>query len=842
MARSGRSLILLTILLFLIVSFSFVYANKPNISFSFVPSAPAVNQDVNFTVTDTNNTIPNLSQVLWQFPDGNVNFSRTNVSNPFFYDFNANNYTQAPAWTVTEGTFSAASGKLVGTSADAIIKNSFDYNGTAFNLHFDVNFTANASRTLIGGTIGGLGPDSPLNFNGYMVEFPNANSVKLQLVSNGTVSTLFTNVHQFVTNTGYSIDLNRTGNGTFTIAIDGNTGGYSATETSFLDMNELGAQSTGNGFTWDNFILTVPGTNVETTVVHKLLTSGTNNVCVTVKDINTLSTTTCQNITVAGDANMHILDENTLIPLIGANVTLNGTALTQTGDGSLAFDQNQLIGINTVIASFPGKTTRTWIFWADQFSTFDYNFVLLDTNKGSNIAFVIRDVNGLAYPDANVVITLKKPPAAIQHGDYNVFSGFTDSTGMLTTFLNPNPANDGNYVFFVNKTGYVPLRYDDSVVTVTVPLDEATLMPLTPYSVTVGGLGSGGVSNTSTNTLIRILSNTASSYIFTIDGNSQYYSRNYAVTTLGGKDFNLQPFLAQQASSTIIAFTVKQLSLPTLPIPDVVVQLKKVINGTTQILESAQTDASGTITFSMINGDSYFLNFFYNGNPICSFPTSDPCNATVNTTYTQYTVLIDVNGSIDSNQTQMSLFVTFNPQASSITSCLNCQVLLSQTVQSLFGKIVTVQVVRSDGSVLSNVTRSYTVTYVYDIFNETIDSNQISNTQWITVTVNVQGQNDENQSISTTYTINQTNSFLVNLRNVKNDVGEVPLLILSILITILLTGSLGIFFRDSGMTVLMSALVLAFFTFGLGWVPILGWVLAVLSGFGAYFWYERIGV
>lgn len=846
MMTSGNKLILLA--LSLLVLSSLASANQPNITFTWNPTSPLANQDINFTVVDSNNTISDLNKVNWGFPDGNVISTRdTNTfTNVFFYDFNANNYTQAPAWTVG-GSWDASTGLMVGSSSDAIAKNSFDYNNTDWNFHLTFNGTSGtvAAFIMIGGTISTTmgGGGSPQNFNGYLLDI-SPTRMLLKRFDNGAGTTLFTNTRIFNGSQTYVFDFNRTIDGVMTVAIDGNTGGYSSSDTTYLDMNELGmANATAGTTTYDNFILKgrVNGTrNVQTTVVHQLTTPGSNNVCVTVQDTNSLSSSTCNTVNVLGDVNITIYDENTISPFLGVTATLNGVNVSQLSNGSLDMNMLLLNGINSLTVTAPNKGNRTWSFYAISTSVFDYNLVMLDSNKGSDVAFIIADRNGTVYSDANVNVVIIK--TGVNHGDYNVFDGTTDSSGMVTIFLNPNPSNDGNYVFFVNKTGSSALRYDDSNITISVPLDEALLFPLSPYQVTQGGLGGGTTSGLTASINYRILSNTVQAYTFTIDRNTDYYDRTYSITTQGGADFNLQPYLARVSSSSIIAFTIKQLSLPTLPIPNVLVQLKKTINGTITTLESQQSDVSGTVRFSMINADSYILNFYYLGNQICSFTTSNPCNAIVNTTFTQYNVLIDVNGSNDSNQVQLSSFVSFTPTSSSITSCFTCQVSLSQEVQSYYAKYITVKVTRSDGTILSSVTRTYTNSFTDDIFNESIDSNLISNIQWITVDVIVQGQNDENQTSSATYTINQTNSFLVNLRNMSNDVGAVPLLIFSIVITILITGSMGIFFRDSGLTVMMAAIILAFFTFGLGWVNPVGFFLACMSGFGAYLWYERLGV
>lgn len=755
------------------------------------------------------------------------------------YNIGKNSWTSRfPLWTNSSGDITGIwktgfAGVGPQISADVNDFNSMDFN---FRVRFQLQTSTEADYWFTNKT---LTDDAGTAVSGYNIAFnTSTDTIKLISYSNGVPTTLISQSYQLAGGQYYILDMNRTLDGNFNLFLDGNKiliGAINKTYTDFNYFTIHNNSNTNNAELDISFVELTSYHDAYNSVQRSYSTLGNKLVCLTIVDSNLLSNTGCNTISITGDVNIQIRDENTLAPLIGATTTINGTNITQNGDGTLAFDMNILNGINTITTGFSGKTTRTWKIYADQNSNFDLNLMLLDTNKGSNIEFLIRDVNGTIYPDSNITVSVRKPSSP--NADYNVFTGTTDSSGYVTIFLNPLPNNDGNYQFYINTIGKA-ITYFSSKLTVSIPLDEKDQsIQLTPYSITLSGLGSGSFTSLGGSKVINILTNTTSSYVFRIDANSDYFGRNYAINTIGAKDFNLTPLLPRTNQATTIAFNIKYSNATSIPIPNVQTQLFKTINGTDTLIESQETDASGTIRFNMLTTDTYFLNFYYRGNQICNFQTTDPCQVTINTTYTQYNILMDVNEQV-SGITQFSANVFFNPSDSIISKTNSTQDFNQHIIGTLIDAI-TVTLTDSNGSILYTQSRSYTGVSVNDTFTQTINTNAVPQGHRLTISVDIQSRNlDQNDSFSNTYVLNAPN-FIINLRTLPTTFGTIQMLLFSIFLTIILTGFLGFGIRDSGISVLIPGLFLGLFTFVLLYIPSTAFGISAFCAFVAYMWTER---
>ena len=342
---------------------------------------------------------------------------------------------------------------------------------------------------------------------------------------------------------------------------------------------------------------------------------------------------------------LHVIDENTSVPVSTATATFNGEeySLDSNGYASLNFDSLSN-GVYTMSITEDGNYgTRYW----------DVNYQGYDTNI---TVYLLKDANGQSinfrFFDTDTTTILPNVPIEAWYGPYLAGKATTDSSGDLSFFLHP----DRNYHFVAFKGDGTTVRYNKVLLTVKLPKDEDTLVQLSPFDLSQRGIGSTNWSAQANDISFYVFSNTLEYYYFDVNAGFSYSNRSYALRIRGNPvTYSLQPYLAKRDESGDFIFSVKN-STTLASIEGVRIVIKKVIPGEgTVTIEEIETDSAGTATISLIFGIEYAVYFYYNDLLVHT--------ATIRPTYAAlfYQVLLDVTA-IDIVPVEVgSLGVVFSP-------------------------------------------------------------------------------------------------------------------------------------------------------------------------------------
>jgi hypothetical protein len=546
------------------------------------------------------------------------------------------------------------------------------------------------------------------------------------------------------------------------------------------------------------------------------------NVCLTATDVDDLNTMNCYDVAVNGVLNIQFVDENT-----GAGVVVN--VEVDDVDYSDSVDANGLFslglggktGTNHIVEAWSDDYgRREWlVVWQEDWEL-DLNFFMLDVNRGQDINFLIQDENGTVLSDVNVIVS--------NTGKY-VSQKITDSEGRVQFFLN---GNDVNYSYQVKlATGY--LDFNVVVLNVKVPLAETNpSLELEPFNISVSGIGGRSFAASSTDVSFYVLPNTLNPYIINVDVNSEWISRDYAVSVEGRAAVvsagplayiveDLQPFLVSGDEGYLSWIYVYDESGSSLP--GVLITVKKNIPGQgVLIVESKETDATGIALFSFVSLDIYNIEFYYNGSALLDeqFVPS----------LTQYYAYLNLVSASDSSFVSVpvssGVLVDFLPKGSRILTPQS-PYILSQIVQLASAAIsiesINIYIVK-DGNVLVDSNYSAAGTFTHSIVedvNATISPVNV----YITITTN-QGVIVRETSYVVIFTEEHPYVFWNYLPNVKDDLGDFGALLISLFASVFvigaLAGTLGV--RDTLALGVMFCLVLAVFA-SIGWINVFIWVM-----------------
>jgi len=194
----------------------------------------------------------------------------------------------------------------------------------------------------------------------------------------------------------------------------------------------------------------------------------------------------------------------------------------------------------------------------------------------------------------------------------------TDSVGKATAHV----LVDGNYeALLVTEFGSIQDLYVKTTVDLAKPKDEITLMDVSPYDVDIGGLLIYSLSNQSVSDInFNIFAGTTGYYDFTVvDYNAspidrEYIPRNYGVRVALGSGYfslyNLQPYLIKDVDGIIPK--LKVIDQLNRAVNDAVVIIFKNIEGSNTVVESAITDSTGSMSWSVYPLDLYTIAVYYN--------------------------------------------------------------------------------------------------------------------------------------------------------------------------------------------------------------------------------------
>jgi len=334
-------------------------------------------------------------------------------------------------------------------------------------------------------------------------------------------------------------------------------------------------------------------------------------------------------ISIPGTANFTFYDEDTeallndVVYTISPSINgVSGGTLTDTN----TLDLN-LQGITsqeyTFTFSKENYGTRTYQTNLNQYSDIDLNFALLPNTIGIPLTFQIRQPTTKTLV-TNTLITITKE-------NYTISQTKTNSSGFMTINLNPDQ-NQARYTLSFTFDG---TNYDWNGTTVTIETPRKETSPattITPYEITINGISNYYIENITDNETIILWSDLRiqDNYVISItDWNATLYSaRVYtrAYTGLETED-TIKPFLLTTEESSSVKFVIQDEYRSN--IPNVKIEVYKIISGEEQMVSSVISDATGTGLFWLRAGDQYGIKMYYNeilvyetGNYVVKSPTT----------------------------------------------------------------------------------------------------------------------------------------------------------------------------------------------------------------------------
>lgn len=353
--------------------------------------------------------------------------------------------------------------------------------------------------------------------------------------------------------------------------------------------------------------------------------------------------------TTYGNARFNFIDENTYAPVTTTYTITPSINGVSTGTGT-SVDLN-LQGITNTTYTFTfnktGYGTRYYYTDLNEFSSFDYNQLMLqDTNGNNEVDLTIYTYNGTTI--------LPNTPITITKNNYLVGRYLTDSTGTINPFLKDQ---DVNYLF--NVEGYYNLgqvailfnrpKWDTNLgdIAGTWQITLTSPQSTTRYLITTNSQK------------IAILPNTVEDYSAkvcmyrTSNCNTDYISRTFLLSYKGNLGETLiQPYLNLVSASTLR--TLKVLNYGTAqPYPDAKLEIRtKTEAGVDYLVESVITDSTGLATTYLNDAQTYYIT----ANDVTVYNVTP--NDTVTTYYIYFNYInlpsstinpIDVNISNDTN-------------------------------------------------------------------------------------------------------------------------------------------------------------------------------------------------
>lgn len=524
------------------------------------------------------------------------------------------------------------------------------------------------------------------------------------------------------------------------------------------------------------------------------------------------------------DLNMFFYDENTLVPLQGLTVTVNGGTYETGEDGNVFLNTLEWAnGSYTVTASEDNNYGTRYFTASVGGSDQNKHFYMLRDTNGQTIDFKFYDTDQ-ATVLSNATVTAKR-------FDTNACGQrTTNASGETSLFLNP----DTNYVFEITKSGGSTLKYYKTKVTISIPKDESTAAQITPFDVTVKGIGRKEYTSQSSAVEHYIFNNTNDYYQFDFNA-SGYYSRIMDERLKGNPaTHTIQAYLI--ASTETSTKVVTQDLVDYSPIPYVQVDIFKYLEGEGEILvESVTTDNKGEAFISGVTNEEYSFDVYYEDELVQE--------ADITVTSTQITILFSPPWTTIPEE-GAHVTVDFDPSYSKLTAG---QSNLQQTVEVENEELSQVLVYATE---VNDANRALDV----NRYTNTIDASGTSQTNTISIATDLSAW-DINHPIQvhvvatlsdgsqthrkTAYIAYKPTSIydetLAILREGMGDIiggGDQPngmLTMMSVLLTTL--ACVGVItttpMRNLGGITIIALIILGFFTW-IMWVPLYWYILAAL--------------
>ncbi len=395
----------------------------------------------------------------------------------------------------------------------------------------------------------------------------------------------------------------------------------------------------------------------------------------------------------------------------------------------------------------------------------------------------------------------------------------TSSSGTATASILAN----GDYdALLYDATGTLVDTYEKTTVTVNKPKNEVTLVDISPYDITVGGLLGYSLTNQSASSVsFNIFAGTQGFYYFSVvDYNAvpadrKYIPRQYFTQVPMGTGYSealtYQPYLLLEADAVVPKITV--LDQLNKPIGDVDVFISRSINNVQTIVESGKTTSTGNMSFSAYPLEYYYINVIYNSVDKGTFRVQ-PRESTDN-----FIIVIDTSDDVvDTGELVITADFSGTPKVVNIDdSNINADITITQSLnQATSYNLYLIQ---------NNVTKASTsgaisglVTSIdYDFNSSVVD--RFNNNLTLKLVVNYP---DGNQTFYYTITATKNAKGLMYFApQIINDIGQPLGIILAILITAMILAGLtfsGLSINPIAITML-GILILGIFMF-LGWLDV----------------------
>jgi len=505
---------------------------------------------------------------------------------------------------------------------------------------------------------------------------------------------------------------------------------------------------------------------------------------------------------------INFYDENTLSAIPTVTITdANGSTYNSDESGVLTTSWSNIAKSLTI--SKTGYDSRPLQFYFKR-QDFDANFLLSQDGNSVSIGFIVKDSNNTLWE--NKYLVFKKNNDIIN-------SLLTTSSGEASASLLAN--GDYNALLYT-ADGNLTDTYTKTTVTVNKPKNEITLVDISPYDISVGGLLGYSLTNqTASSVAFNIFAGTLGFYYFSVvDYNAvpadrKYIPRQYFTQVPMGTGYSsaltYQPYLLLETDAVVPKITV--LDQLNKPIGDVDVFVSRSINNVVTIVESGKTTSTGNMSFSAYPLEYYYINIIYNGIDKGTFRVQ-PRESSDN-----FIIVIDTSESVsitgdliiqaDFSGTAKTVNIDDSNITANVVVTQNLNQATSYNLYLMQGNVVK----DSTTGAISGLTTN--ISYIFD--SSVVD--RFNNNLVLKLVVNYP---DGNQAFFYTITATKdTKGLMYFAPQIINDIGQPLGIILAILITAMILAGLtfsGLSINPIAITML-GILILGIFMF-LGWLDV----------------------
>jgi len=499
-------------------------------------------------------------------------------------------------------------------------------------------------------------------------------------------------------------------------------------------------------------------------------------------------------------------DENTTSAIPTVTITdSNGSVYTSDGSGIWSLSYS---GAKSFDISKTGYDSRPLEFYFN--ADANYNFLLNLTGLDSNIGFIVKDSNDNLW--TNKYLMFKTTDGNI------INSILTSSSGTATASI---LANGDYYALLYDATGTLVDTYEKTTVTVNKPKNEVTLVDISPYDITVGGLLGYSLTNQSASSVsFNIFAGTTDFYYFSVvdynatPGDRKYIPRQYFTQVPMGTGYSsaltYQPYLLLETDAVVPKITV--IDELNKPMAEVDIFISRYISNIMTIVESGKTTSVGALSFSAYPLEYYYVSVIYNGVDKGTYRVQprestdnfiiviDTATTTTPSTYIITADFSDTNKVVNIDDSNISVDVTVK-QSQNLATTYNLYLMQNNVVKA-----------STSGAIAS---RTKNITYTFD--SSVVDTT--NNNLVIKLVVNYP---DGNQTFYYTITVTQDDKGLMYFApKMVEDIGQPLAIILAILITGIILAGITLSGLNIGTTAvaILGILILGVFMF-LGWLDI----------------------